>query len=141
MKTNLSQCMMFFECVNPTWVRTLNPHHRDYSSGGSTGGEGALLAMDGSALGWGSDIGGSLRIPASYCGIYSFKPGFGRISSLGCRGTERFLSGPTSEGPDAPDETLTGIDTTQACSQGSRQCAPCAALSHGMCPTWRLHVA
>ena len=97
-KTNLSQCMMFFECVNPTWGRTLNPHHRDYSSGGSTGGEGALLAMDGSALGWGSDIGGSLRIPASYCGIYSFKPGFGRISSLGCRGTERFLSGPTSEG-------------------------------------------
>lgn len=84
-KTNLSQCMMFFECVNPLWGRSLNPHNKEYTCGGSTGGEGALLAMDGSALGWGSDIGGSLRIPASYSGIYSFKPGYGRISSLGSR--------------------------------------------------------
>ncbi len=53
--------MFFFECSNPIWGRTLNPYNRSYSCGGSSGGEGALLAMDGAALGWGSDIGGSLR--------------------------------------------------------------------------------
>ena len=60
-KTNLSQTMFFFECSNPVWGRTLNPYSKSYSCGGSSGGEGALLAMDGAALGWGSDIGGSLR--------------------------------------------------------------------------------
>ncbi|GJE91018.1 amidase signature enzyme [Phanerochaete sordida] len=84
-KTNVPQTLMFFECVNPTWGRTLNPYSADHTSGGSSGGEGALLAMDGSALGWGSDIGGSLRIPASFCGIYSLKPGHGRLSTGGAK--------------------------------------------------------
>ena len=60
-KTNVSQCIFFFECSNPVWGRAFNPHSRAYTCGGSSGGEAALLAMDGSALGWGSDIGGSLR--------------------------------------------------------------------------------
>lgn len=60
-KTNVPQLIFFFECVNPVWGRTLNPFSKSYSSGGTSGGEGALLAMDGSALGWGTDIGGSLR--------------------------------------------------------------------------------
>ena len=46
-------------------------------------GEGALLAMDGSALGIGTDIGGSIRIPAHYCGIYALKPGWARSSTEG----------------------------------------------------------
>ncbi|KAI0763808.1 amidase signature enzyme [Trametes elegans] len=86
-KTNLSQLIFFFECANPIWGRTLNPYSKSYSSGGTSGGEAALLAMDGAALGWGTDIGGSLRIPASFCGIYSLKPGWGRISMTGVQGT------------------------------------------------------
>ena len=64
-KTNISQAMFFYECTNPVYGRTVNPHNKSYSCGGSSGGEGALLAMDGAALGWGSDIGGSLRSVAS----------------------------------------------------------------------------
>ncbi|KAG6854260.1 hypothetical protein C0991_008953 [Blastosporella zonata] len=84
-KTNVPQTMFAFECSNPLWGRTTNPHSDKYTCGGSSGGEGALLAMDGSAVGIGSDIGGSLRIPAAYCGIYSLKPSTGRISFAGTR--------------------------------------------------------
>ncbi|KAG2359187.1 amidase signature domain-containing protein [Suillus spraguei] len=82
-KTNVPQTMLAFECSNPLWGRTTNPWNNKYTCGGSSGGEGALLAMDGSALGIGSDIGGSLRIPASYCGVYSLKPTAERVSSIG----------------------------------------------------------
>ncbi|KAG2356313.1 hypothetical protein BDR07DRAFT_1339973 [Suillus spraguei] len=75
--------MLAFKCSNPLWGRTTNPWNNKYTCGGSSGGEGALLAMDGSALGIGSDIGGSLRIPASYCGVYSLKPTAERVSSIG----------------------------------------------------------
>ena len=78
--------MLSFECANPVWGRTVNPHKstdgkHDYTSGGSSGGEVALLSLDGSPLGFGSDVGGSLRIPAHFCGVYSMKPTPGRVTS------------------------------------------------------------
>lgn len=85
-KTNVPQTLFTFECSNPVWGRTTNPYNDKYTCGGSSGGEGALLAMDGSALGIGTDIGGSLRIPAAYCGIFSLKPSSGRVSYGGARG-------------------------------------------------------
>ncbi|KAG2365325.1 amidase signature domain-containing protein [Suillus spraguei] len=84
-KTNVPQTMLAFECSNPLWGRTTNPWNNKYTCGGSSGGEGALLAMDGSASGIGSDIGGSLRIPVSYCGVYSLKPTAERVSSIAVR--------------------------------------------------------
>ncbi|KZV71564.1 amidase signature enzyme [Peniophora sp. CONT] len=87
-KTNIPQTLLAFECSNPLWGRALNPWNAAYTPGGSSGGEAALLAMDGSALGIGTDIGGSLRIPAHYCGIYSLKPGFGRSSTDGTIGPD-----------------------------------------------------
>ncbi|KAG9001537.1 hypothetical protein FRB94_004688 [Tulasnella sp. JGI-2019a] len=84
-KTNVPQTMLTFECANPVFGRTTNPWSSAHSSGGSSGGEAALLACDGSALGFGSDIGGSLRIPTSYCGLYSMKPGHSRASVRGSR--------------------------------------------------------
>lgn len=85
-KTNIPQTMFAFECSNPIWGRTTNPWNENYTCGGSSGGEGALIAMDGSPVGIGTDIGGSLRIPAAYCGIYSLKPAAGRVSYHGARG-------------------------------------------------------
>ena len=80
-KTNVPQTLLSFECANPVWGVSENPYSPNHTPGGSSGGEAAILAMDGAALGWGSDIGGSLRIPAHYCGVYSFKPGNGRIAT------------------------------------------------------------
>jgi len=85
-KTNVPQTMLAFECNNPLFGRTVNPWNpKHYTCGGSSGGEAALIALDGSPLGLGSDIGGSLRIPTAYCGIYSLKPGSWRTSMYGAR--------------------------------------------------------
>lgn len=84
-KTNVPQSMLSFECSNPIFGTTQNPHKRGFTCGGSSGGEAALLASDGSCLGIGSDVGGSLRIPAHYCGCYSLKPCGGRIIEKGIR--------------------------------------------------------
>ena len=63
--------------------RTVNPYNTDLSPGGSSGGEGALLALRGSFLGIGTDIGGSVRIPASNCRLYSLKPSIARTPNRG----------------------------------------------------------
>lgn len=73
-KTTQPQGIMHLETVSPASGRTLNPHHIGLSAGGSSGGEAALLALRGSVLGLGSDIGGSIRGPAAFCGVYGFKP-------------------------------------------------------------------
>ncbi len=49
-KTNVPQAMLTFECNNPLWGRSVNPYNPGYTCGGSSGGESALLALDGSAL-------------------------------------------------------------------------------------------
>lgn len=82
-KTNLPQTMMTADSHNNIWGRTLNPHNLSLTSGGSTGGEAALLAMKGSILGLTTDIAGSCRIPAVCCGVSSIKPTAGRIPFAG----------------------------------------------------------
>ncbi|KGO70041.1 Amidase, fungi [Penicillium expansum] len=64
---------------NNIFGRTLNPHKTTLTAGGSSGGEGALVAFRGSILGVGTDIAGSIRIPALCCGVYGFKPTTDRI--------------------------------------------------------------
>ena len=71
--------MLSWECSNPIFGLTTNPHDDTRCAGGSSGGEGALIGAGGSVLGWGSDIGGSLRIPASMCGVYALKPTYARL--------------------------------------------------------------
>lgn len=98
-KTNIPQTMMVstsFPAVvdsyvlrlNPIQVadshnnifgRTLNPLRTNLTAGGSTGGEGALIALRGSLIGSGTDLAGSIRVPALCCGIYGFRPTSGRV--------------------------------------------------------------
>ncbi|KZT30413.1 general amidase [Neolentinus lepideus HHB14362 ss-1] len=82
-RTNVPQTLMWTETHNNVYGRTVNPHNRALTPGGSTGGEGALLAMHGSVLGIGTDIGGSSRVPAHFCGIYGFKPSYHRLPFFG----------------------------------------------------------
>lgn len=82
-KTNNPQCMMVLETVSNIYGRTLNPYNTRLGAGGSSGGEGALLAMRGSPLGIGSDIGGSVRVPAAFNGLYGFKPSGRRVPTSG----------------------------------------------------------
>ncbi|KAK7534080.1 fatty-acid amide hydrolase [Phyllosticta citribraziliensis] len=78
-KTNIPQTLMTADSDNNVFGRTLNPHKTYLTAGGSSGGEGALLALRGSPLGIGTDIAGSIRIPALCNGTYGFKPTADRI--------------------------------------------------------------
>ncbi|KAL9094485.1 MAG: hypothetical protein Q9165_003335 [Trypethelium subeluteriae] len=78
-KTNIPQTLMTGDSENNIFGRTLNPHKLFLGAGGSSGGEGALIAQRGSVLGLGTDIGGSIRIPALVNGIYGFKGTVGRL--------------------------------------------------------------
>ncbi|KAL4934328.1 putative general amidase [Aspergillus undulatus] len=78
-KTNVPQTMGALDSANHLFGRTLNPLNRQLTAGGSTGGEGALVALRGSMIGFGTDVGGSIRIPAMCNGLYGFKPSQGRV--------------------------------------------------------------
>lgn len=82
-KTNVPTAMMMNETNNNIWGETRNPIHKGLSPGGSSGGEGALIAIKASPLGVGTDIGGSIRIPSAFCHLYGLKPSFGRFSTAG----------------------------------------------------------
>ncbi|OHF01816.1 amidase [Colletotrichum orchidophilum] len=99
-KTNLPQSIMWCETDNPLWGLTTNPMSKDFTPGGSTGGEAALLASDATMLGWGTDIGGSIRIPSHMMGTYGFKPSSARLPYRGVPvSTEGQEHVPSSIGP------------------------------------------
>ena len=64
------------------WGVTRNPWNPEYSPGGSSGGSAASLAVGSTTLATGSDIGGSIRIPSSFCGVVGFKPPYGRVPEV-----------------------------------------------------------
>jgi amidase len=84
-KTNLPQSIMTGDSDNNVFGRTLNPRNTALTAGGSTGGEGALIALRGSILGVGTDIGGSVRIPSACNGIYGIRPSVGLVPHGGVR--------------------------------------------------------
>jgi fatty acid amide hydrolase len=82
-RSNVPQLLMLPESDNAVWGNAVNPFHAGRTPGGSSGGEGALIAARCTPLGVGTDIGGSIRIPAHFCGVYGFKPTAGRLSNRG----------------------------------------------------------
>jgi amidase len=78
-KTSVPHTLMSGETVNNIIEYTTNPKNRNLTSGGSSGGEGALIGIKGSPVGFGTDIGGSIRIPAAFNGLYGLRPSTGRL--------------------------------------------------------------
>ncbi|KAF2128547.1 amidase [Dothidotthia symphoricarpi CBS 119687] len=82
-RTTVPQTMMHLETDSNLYGVTTNPYNSNLTSGGSSGGEGAVIALRGSCLGIGSDVGGSIRSPAANCNIYGFKPTAFRLPTDG----------------------------------------------------------
>ncbi|XP_064646519.1 vitamin D3 hydroxylase-associated protein-like [Lineus longissimus] len=89
MKTNVPQVVLSYQCSNPIFGRTVNPLDVSRTPGGAAGGEGALISVGGSCLGFGTDVCGGIRIPASMCGIASFKPTGLRLSRSGIHASSK----------------------------------------------------
>lgn len=89
-KTNVPQTLLApMESTNALFGTTHNPWRHGHGPGGSSGGEAAAIASGQSLFGVGTDIGGSIRVPASFCGICGLKPTRQRWSNLGSQGVLR----------------------------------------------------
>jgi len=82
-KTNVPVGLADWQSFNPIYGRTVNPRDPTRSPGGSSGGSAAALAAGMVAIEVGSDIGGSLRVPATFCGVFAHKPTFGLVPDRG----------------------------------------------------------
>lgn len=96
-KTNVPVALADIQSVNPVYGRTLNPHNHERTPGGSSGGSAAALASGMVPLEIGTDIGGSIRTPAHFCGVFGHKTSYGVIPLDGHRfpgtdGADRSLS-------------------------------------------------
>ncbi|CAG9273747.1 amidase [Paraburkholderia unamae] len=78
-QTTVPEFYTWLTTATKLWGVTRNPWNLAYTPGGSSGGAGAALAAGFTTLALGSDMGGSIRVPASQCGLYGFKPPFGRV--------------------------------------------------------------
>jgi len=126
--TNISEMCMWMESDNVIYGRTGNPYDPSRTCGGSSGGEGAMVGAGASPFGVGADIGGSIRMPSFFCGVFGHKPtggvvpltghmpepeaGAGRISTVGpiCRRAEdlmpllKIMAGPDGKDLSAREE-------------------------------------
>jgi len=78
-KTSVPQSLMVCETINNISGRTVNPRNKNWSCGGSSGGEGANVGIRGGIIGVGTDIGGSIRVPSAFNFLYGLRPSHGRL--------------------------------------------------------------
>jgi aspartyl-tRNA(Asn)/glutamyl-tRNA(Gln) amidotransferase subunit A len=124
-KTNMDEGALGTVTDNPHFGATHNPHRHGYTSGGSSGGAAAAVAAGLAVAAVGSDSLGSIRIPASYCGIYALKPTHGEISARGLVPAARRLDAVGLLARSADDLTvllqvLAGYDADDARSRRRR---------------------
>lgn len=81
--TNVPEMAFYYETDNLVYGRTHNPYDLSRSVGGSSGGEGAIVGAGASPIGLGSDVGGSIRMPAVFCGLFGHKPTGGSVPGTG----------------------------------------------------------
>ncbi|KAF5860065.1 hypothetical protein ETB97_002091 [Aspergillus alliaceus] len=86
-KTTMPQSGMALETVSNLWGRTTNPFNRDLGAGGSSGGDATLVALRGSPIAPSTDMGGSIRVPAAFNGLYGIRPTADRIPKGGMYNT------------------------------------------------------
>ena len=113
---NCPQSALSIHTDNLIFGESKNPHKNERSCGGSSGGDAGLIASKCIPFAIGTDIGGSLRYPAAFCGIYGFKPTTSRISSLGlskCRSNKfsafNHLSGVIGPMGKSVDDLIVGM--------------------------------
>ncbi|KDR72742.1 hypothetical protein GALMADRAFT_143024 [Galerina marginata CBS 339.88] len=82
-KTSVPTGLISIETISDVYGRTTNPYNQRYSAGASTGGGGALVACGGSKIEIGTDLAGSVRIPAHFCGVWTLKGSSGRFPAWG----------------------------------------------------------
>jgi AtzE family amidohydrolase len=110
---NMDEYAYGFTTENTHYGPTHNPHKPGHVAGGSSGGSGAAVAAGQVPLALGSDTNGSIRVPASFCGVWGLKPTFGRLSR---RGSYPFVASIDHLGPFADD--LTGLALAYDAMQG-----------------------
>lgn len=106
-KTNTPVALADWQAVNPVYGRTVNPHDPARSPGGSSGGAAAALAARLVPLELGSDIGGSIRVPAHMCGVFGHKPTYGLVP----------LKGHEFPGSDSVDAELAVVGPMARCAE------------------------
>ncbi len=133
-KTNMHEWAYGATNTTSRFGPTRNPRNPDHITGGSSGGSAVAVAGGVVTAALGSDTGGSIRIPASACGIYGFKPTYGRASRHGVLPLSWSLDAPGPLAASLDDiavllSCLLGEDVSDAATRGSRTFQPVAALS------------